>query len=323
MNLGILMWNTCNAACDHCAVSSGPKDKTSNSDEDILRLIDECCQDDPEPSIGLSGGEAFLHYDRLRKIISYASERGAKVSVNTNCFWATSLAKATTIVKEIKDIGLTKLVVSTDEFHAKYIPQERVVTAVKACKDVHLQVDLQFVSTRSTSRLSDFLAEFGDELLNISCREIPCHPVGRAGEKIRREDLFVAPGVPTGLCPSAVMSISAKGDVIPCCNTAGHLPALRIGTVTEPLVDLHDKFRTSAVMQLLCAEGPASFLGAARSAGYEAKLGYVDQCHLCYDLFQNCEIAAALKDYAATKMASVVYAHMKGVPCYQRAVDGD
>lgn len=309
------MWNTCNAACDHCAVSSNPKDRTTNSDEDIRRLIDQCCADDPEPSIGLSGGEAFLYFPRLIKIIEYARERGAKVSVNTNCYWANSREKALDLVRQIKDAGLTKLVVSTDEFHLKYIPAERVINAILACKDVHLEVDLQFVSTKRSYRLADFLEEHGDDLLNISCREIPCHPVGEARKNIAEEDLFIREGVPLGLCPSAVMSISAKGDVIPCCNTAGHLPALRIGDVREPLRDLHDKFRTSAVMQILCAEGPATFLDAAEKAGYHRERGYVDQCHLCYDLFKNERIALSLKEFAATKMSEVVYSFLKGLPC--------
>lgn len=301
------MWNTCNASCAHCAVNSGPKERAVLTDDEILRLIDGCFVNDISPYIGLSGGEAFLHVERLAKIVRYATSKGAQVSVNTNAFWATNSSKAIETVRQAKSWGLTKMVVSTDDFHAPYVPQDRIIHAIRACKKIHLEVDLQFVSTKRTSRLSDFLKTYQDDLLNISCREIPCHPVGRARREIAECDLLVEEGIPTGKCPSAVLSVSAKGDVIPCCNTAGHLPSLRIGSVGEPLDILHDKFRTSAVMQVLCECGPSALVEAAVKAGMSLRQdGYVDQCHLCYDIFRDDAIAAAAKDFAADRMTEKV-----------------
>lgn len=308
MNLGILLWNTCNAKCSHCAVNSSPTEVGYMSDEQIFALIDAAFYDSEKPTIGLSGGEAFLYFERLCTIIKYAANKGATVSVNTNGFWGTSLDTAFLKLQIAKQAGLKRLIVSIDDFHEEYIPRERPLNVIKACRKVHLEVELQYVATKASQRLADFLKENGDELLNVRCREIPCHPVGRASASVDEQDLFVQDSIPDGLCPSAVLSISAYGKVIPCCNTAGHLPSLQVGTIDEPLPDLHRKFRTDPVMRLLLTKGPKAFWETSIQAGYSPLAnGYVNQCHLCYELFKDNEVASSLKNFAVEEMTKELY----------------
>ena len=290
MNIGILLWNTCNAVCAHCAVNSGPNERPVMTDEQIFSAIDSAFYDCSRPSIGLSGGEAFVFFERLVRIIDYASSKGALVSVTTNGYWAISLERAIDKIRRVKDAGLCKLVVSTDAFHKPYIPQERVINAIRACMDVHLEVELQYVSSKRTPRLYEFLKEYGSQLLNITVREIPVHPVGRAATEVQPEDFFSKKRIPSGLCPSAIPSFSAMGDVIPCCNTAGHLPSLKLGSVDDDLPALYDRFRASSLMSVLWGKGPAALYAAARSLGMDdLEHGYIDQCHLCHHLFSDFE----------------------------------
>jgi len=278
------------------------------SDEQIMKLIDGAFYDSTAPHIGLSGGEAFLYFYRLCKFIKYASDKGALTSVNTNAFWGVTLDKAVEKLRILKEIGLTRLVVSMDDFHEEFIKPERVINVIRACKQVHQEVELQYVATKSTQRLGDFLKEHGDDLLNINCREIPCHPVGRASTMVKEEDLFLEQGIPEGLCPSAILSISAFGKVIPCCNTAGHLPTLQIGTIDDPLPELHQKFINSSLLRVLVGKGPKVLMDAAIKAGYEPRPnGYVDQCHLCYDLFKNEKTASAIKRTAEEMVQEETY----------------
>ncbi|WP_433749746.1 radical SAM protein [Paenibacillus amylolyticus] len=93
MNLGILLWNTCNAMCDHCAVSSSPFENGYMTDEQIFPIIDSAFYDCKKPKIGLSGGEAFLYFERLCNIVDYAINKGAEISINTNGFWGVSLGR--------------------------------------------------------------------------------------------------------------------------------------------------------------------------------------------------------------------------------------
>lgn len=315
MNIGILLWNKCNASCAHCAPMSGPSEKPFLTNEQIFSIIDSSFHDCDKPKIGLSGGEAFLYYERLCEIVEYAIKKGASVSVNTNGSWAVTPDKAFNRLKRLKDIGLSKLVVSTDDYHEEFIKVGSVLNVVRACKKLHLEVELQFVASKKTSRLGDFLRRYGDVFINVRCREIPCHPVGRAADHVAEEDLFLQPGLPDGLCPSAIFSVSADGRYMPCCNTAGDLPALEIGTIAEPTVNACRRFKSSALLHVLTAEGPASLVPAAVEAGYEIKSGYVDQCHLCYDLFKSAQVAHQLKlkaiDIASEKLSKKISASVK------------
>lgn len=311
MDIGILLWNTCNAKCAHCAVSSGPDQKRSMTNLDIKKIIDASFLDGSAPSIGLSGGEAFFFFDDLMELVKYATSKGAKIAINTNCFWAADESEARRIVGILKDAKVTKLVASTDVFHMKYISDDFVIRAVEACMELHLEIEIQYVSNRRTERMHSFLARHADRLVNITCREIPCHPVGRA-KNMSDQALIIGPSLPRGKCPNAVLSVSADGRYIPCCNTAGHLPALEIGRVGENQLTVFNRFKNSPIMGFLWAEGPAGFMEAAKDIGYrENSLGYVDQCHLCHDLFRDENVALALREAAEEYRINLLKAEFK------------
>lgn len=300
MDIGILVWNTCNAECSHCAVSSGPTQRGEMSLDELKRIVSEASSSGPGAKIGLSGGEAFLRLPALLELVTFATERGCVVSVNTNGFWGSTDEKAESVCRALKEAGLRRLVVSVDDFHQVYIPVERPLKVIAACKSEHLEVELQFVATRGSGRLADFLKEHGDELLNVRCREIPCHPVGRALQTQTSSDLFLRPGVPSGLCPSSILSVAADRRVIPCCNTAGHLPALQVGTLNDDLKKLDEKFRSDPCLNVLRRFGPRALVDTASRLGFELSPdGYIDQCHLCHDLFSDNTRGAKLRQESA------------------------
>lgn len=269
------------------------------TDEDIFALIDSCFADCTQPRIGFSGGEAFLYFDRLCRILRYATSKGALVSVNTNGFWGRNFDDAVTKVRILKGIPVHKLVLSMDDFHEEFINRENALNVVTACKQEHLEIELQFVATRTTSRLGDLLNSCGDRLLNITCREIPCHPVGRAEEMIRESDLFTSQAIPTGRCPSSILSVSAYGKLMPCCNTASHLPSLQLGTIRDEITTVHRRFQYDPTLSVMRSHGPHALLEAAVAAGYEhPEGGYLDQCHLCYCLFKDATVTQAIREGA-------------------------
>lgn len=300
MNLGVLLWNTCNARCDHCAVSSGPKARPEMTDTEIFKVIDSAFFDDPEPSIGFSGGEAFVFFERLCTIVSYAIDRGAIVSINTNGYWGNRPEKATEYTRRLKAIGVARLVVSTDSFHQPYIAEKSVIEVIRACREQRIEVHLQYVFKSGGPRLADFEQRHGSELDGVSTREIAAHPVGRAAEKIAASEIPGTSRLPTEACPSAIPSISADGRVIPCCNTAGHLPSLEIGRVGDDLKSLYDGFANDPLFRVMWAKGPAELYSTAKMAGLvDPQSGYVDQCHLCHEMFKCPSRAVKLRSAAS------------------------
>lgn len=281
------------------------------SNATIKKIIDQAINDSTTPSIGLSGGEAFYHFDDLIEISSYATQKGARIAINTNCFWATDTSEAVRIVRLVKGAGVAKLVASTDAFHNKYIPEACVINAIEACVEEHLEIEIQFVATKKSGRLHEFLSRNVDRLLNITAREIPMHPVGRSigasGAVLLTQDK-----IPTGKCPNAVLSVSADGRYIPCCNSAGHLPAMELGRIDEALLDVNERFLTSPVMSYLWRVGPSGLLPIAEKSGFKRSVvGYVDQCHLCHDLFQSERVAKSLMDFASNWMFDCIYENYK------------
>jgi hypothetical protein len=283
------------------------------TDDQILRAIDAAFHDDSRPSIGFSGGEVLLHVDRLCRFLSYATRRGARTSITTNAFWARTAESADTTVRRLLAAGLTRMVVSTDEFHQEFVPESRAVNAILACKRAHLEVELQWVSARGRRRMASFLAEHGDALLNINCREFPCHPVGR-GATVVAADLILQPGLPDGKCPSAVVSVAADGRVIPCCNTAGHLPTLQVGHIDEDLVALDKKNQRDPAMVVLRRLGPRR-LAEAVGEFHPNPSGYVDQCHLCFDLFKDPTIARACRAAAVDVLTDEIAGQVASSAC--------
>lgn len=277
------------------------------SNHDIFHIIDQAFDNDPQPSIGLSGGEAFLYYDDLKKIVSYATGRGGLVAINTNCFWADTPENADRIVCELIDLKVSKLVASFDAFHKKYIDEQCVINAIRSCKINHLEIELQFVASRKSSRMYSFLEKHADVFLNISCREIPCHPVGRAAN-MAPTVAFSSDYIPTSRCPNAVLSVSAEGNYLPCCNTAGHLPSLKLGSINESQSKVYDRFINSPVMNILWEKGPHYFIDTAESNGYKhPEYGYIDQCHLCYELFRDKMISNRLSEFADNEAFKAIY----------------
>jgi hypothetical protein len=74
---------------------------------------------------------------------------------------------------------------------------------------------------------------------------------------------------------------------------------MQIGTIDEPLPEMHERFMDSSLLHVLVKNGPKALIDKAISAGYKVREdGYIDQCHLCYDLFKDETVAAAVKQYA-------------------------
>jgi len=135
--------------------------KPQMTDEQYFAVVDSAFADSCSPSIGMSGGEAFLFFERLCRIVSYATGKGALVSVNTNGFWGNREARAQGYVATLKRIGLSKLVVSTDGFHSPYVREQAVINVISACIDHSLEVDLQYVYATDSSRLHEFAERCG------------------------------------------------------------------------------------------------------------------------------------------------------------------
>ena len=307
--LSLLVWNTCTAFCAHCGPESSPKDKTAVSHERVLFLIKEAGNIyNPNWCLTLSGGEIFIHYDRLLEYTSAAKKNGGYTTLITNCFWATSLEKAEELLNPLIENDLRVLGVSADHFHTPYISVERVKNAIRAARNLNLQVRLRSVASGS-GRLSDILKQIED--INpwfMPMMEMPLVPDGRANN-IPESELFLQETIPTGKCPAASLTINPSGKAMACCNGGGSHPNLQVGSVEESsLEELEYLFTTSPTINYLRNAGPyecIQYLPEDEQEKVTTKK-YVNECHLCIELFSKTDrgdkIRKAIEEEFKNKM---------------------
>ena len=298
--VGLILTERCNITCAHCWLSSGPDRHKSMRVEDALRYVEEAAELPRMEWISVTGGEPFLLYDEMLRIIRHASELGLKTECVTNCYWAVNQERAEERLNELVEAGLDVINISVDDFHQRFIPFERVENCYEAAKRLGLKVVIQSVYSRgSRLRLDEIIRRLGEEgirVLGPRPRGKPLYaiaiesgfiPIGR-GAMIPREEWPLGSGPVEGPCQVVLrdISISPDGRLLPCCSALGLLPNASIGSLTEKkLGELLEEAMKMEVFRWLREIGP---LGIAKRTGFNLDSeGYVNRCHLCYEVLRE------------------------------------
>ncbi len=304
MDLNILVTNRCNATCDHCAPASGPRDRTELSRNEIFSCISQASETAAKSGqhLGISGGEPFLNYPLLLDVVDFASQRGFRVSVTTNGFWARSVEIAIEKLRPLRVRGLSAMSISRSPFHARFIPVDRVRNTLEAAAELGLRIHIKAVVTRSFP-LSRLLAGLDDAAARADAlvQTIPVYPFGRASEKVPESELYLRPGIPMLPCPGPALTINPAGVAMPCCNPGGEGDLLRLGNVRDQgLAELRQRFHQDPVMRIIHEHGPGYVVSAIRGRGLGHKLrdDYVGVCHLCGQIAADPELAAVAREVA-------------------------
>jgi MoaA/NifB/PqqE/SkfB family radical SAM enzyme len=303
MYLNLLMTNRCNAHCDHCAPESGPLDLRELSLEEVFSYITQAASIVPEHRrLGLSGGEVFLHYPRLIRIVEFATQKKFEVTITSNAFWARTVEGALEKLRPLRELGLSVLAISRSQFHERYIPIARLRNCLLAASELGQGVVLKVVVTRSHP-LSRLLEGLDDALAVAGARveTIPCYPFGRANEQVPASELYTRPDIPMLPCPGARFTITPSGDAYPCCNLDSKAKLLNLGNVREQSISgLYQAFSRSSLMRIIHDRGPGYFVPAIRERGLGHKLGheYVGICQLCHQIASDPELVEVARDVA-------------------------
>lgn len=286
--IGIIPWHTCNAMCRHCANGGSRSNDTAISHADVLTLIEEISFHLPAGwRLALSGGEIFLHYERMLEYIKLAKDLGGCTTLMTNGFWAEAYSKTCKIMRQLRDLGVTSLGVSTDAFHQEFVPIDNIVNIIKAAGKVGLALHVRVVATASYG-----LRQAVEQLSRahpwfVTFTEMPLIPWGRARD-IDSRDLIHSRKIPAGKCPGAGPMIKASGEMTLCCNALAAGEALTVGSLGEhSLRDLLKAYTKNLLRRYLVVHGPAlcvRFLNSAQKRTLR-DMAFTHECHLCTWLF--------------------------------------
>lgn len=287
----------CNAFCDHCYTSCGPKVSRKRLDLEKAKQVIE--QASSLPNIAkrchIGGGEATIFWDDLLEMLNHAKKFGFYNSIVTNGWWGKDPEKARQKTLELKNAGLEKMEFSMSAFHQDYIDPQVVPNIIRAAKEYGIKVVLR-VSTTKSHRASEALRciesmEQGD----ISICSSKVTAMGRAKAAIPIDDLWTEPGIPLGACHEVLnLTVNPDGDIFPCCAGSETCPPLKLGNCFESsIASIMKNLRGNTLVKMLVHSGPAFYATLIEEAGYGHKLHseYTNYCHLCNHIFTDPELS--------------------------------
>lgn len=286
MDLVLVLASRCNAACTHCTTSCGPHETQALPECDIRRVMDEAAAlcDGTPLRFNITGGEPFLEFELLTRVIAYGAHLGGLVTCATNAYWARSDEIAREKLGMLRDAGLRALSVSVSRFHQRYVPLARVRRVLEIARSLDLCTELKGAVTHSdlgpAGAIHGWKRELDADRINI----FPVLPYLRSGAELPEEDYYRERGLPWQRCPSDIVCIEPDGEVMSCCGPGASKQFLHLGNIRETtLAQLRHRFRTAPRQRILREQGPIFFAQRAIEAGLGDLLreSYAGPCDLC------------------------------------------
>lgn len=284
--LVLIMHKKCNASCSICCFNCTPACKEKLDVDTMLSYIDQTENIEDITSISLTGGEPFLEYRTLRKLIQRATERGKSVSTITNGYWAVSYEEAFKRLSELKKLGLKHLNISHDRYHQEYINTDYVKNLLDAALQLGIATTLVMVTIKN-DKIGDIIDKLDNSLYGTSLNRSPCLPAGAASEL--SQDCFDRIMDVNGLrCVyGRNMVVGYDGGIFPCCSQVIYETGLGIGHYNDiTLSESLNKLENNALLYLIRNESMDFFIDIAKNKlNIEIPDKVVNVCELCAKLF--------------------------------------
>ncbi len=286
----------CSAACRFCYYNCSPEKDGLMP----VRLALDCwaglknlAQD--KAKIHLTGGEVFLYWEHLKKILTEADKKnlGTVDLIETNGFWATDEKIIKERIRFLDCYGMETLKVSYDHFHAEFIDFASVRRLVDTARELLGPDRVRVRWEKYLERPFEFQGLSEEQIADI-CREAladsPCRFSGRAA-------LLLGPlaadktveQISRWHCKKSFLS--AKGvHIDPHGNVfSGLCSGIIIANARQKKLDAIWETLDFGRDEIICSVfegGPAKLMEIAVKFGYKKRRLYAGKCHLCTELRQ-------------------------------------
>lgn len=295
-SLGLHITDRCNAKCLHCAFFCSPEIKGCMELKEARKYITDAKALDAE-IICITGGEPMLYPVLVEKMVSECSRLSfSQIWLFTNGFWASKKFKATAIATKLRNLGLTKMFLSIDFFHQRYISIQSVKNAVEASLESGLEVSIDARFIGKPNEQNEFnlttcshLRFLGSLLSKVEVIKAQPMFVGRAAESLAKHvEMKPLSEILTEKCPGAWAGGTLESPLGVDVDEYGFVtvcPGLSIGNTCEvslrKIVGDYD-YRDFAVIAVIYDEGLKGLTNLASRYGFITKRAYINGCHLCY-----------------------------------------
>jgi MoaA/NifB/PqqE/SkfB family radical SAM enzyme len=268
--LHILLTYQCTYECDHCFVWGSPHQTGTLTYEQIAQILHQA-KEAGVSSIYFEGGEPFLYYTILAKVVHKASHMGFDVGIVSNAYWATSVADAEEWLRPLAG-HLADFTVSSDLFHGDESLGEFAQNALAAAHWLHIPTGLISVAQPDAAAV-----ESHGQIENESAVMYR----GRAAKKLV-EKATSHPWEGFDSCLHEDLREPGRVHVDPLGNV--HIcQGISIGNVFETsLKTICENYDADShpICGLLLSGGPAALVS---EYNLPHASHYADGCHLCYE----------------------------------------
>lgn len=273
--LHLLLTYMCNSECEHCFVYSGPRARGTFTVGQIQRILDEATKIGTIEWIYFEGGEPFLFYPVMVEGIKMARDKGFKVGIVTNSYFATNTEDIELWLKPLQKLGIGDFRVSNDPYHFDDEDDNPALRTWKVAQKLNMPVADIHIEKPAITGGEDKEQDKGEPVIGGTTMFR-----GRAVEKLlaglplrHREEFTECPY--EDLESPQRVHLDSYGNVHLC-------QGLSMGNMWDtPLSDLvkHYDAGSHPICDPLVKGGPA-LLAKQYKVKHDDK--YVDACHFCY-----------------------------------------
>jgi len=319
--LSVMLTYACTAACKNCGTSSSPKDKNKLNLGAALSGIEQA-KTLNFSNVVFTGGESTLRWKDLLVALRHAREFELPTRLVTNAHWATSPARASILIDELRQAGLDEINFSTGDQHVRFVPLERVifaaVAAIKRKMAVHIMIELteeRAISKDDVLNHAHIQQLSEDERGLLMTTESPWMPLDPDDIESYPEGIAIdGSNVSKSLgCDSVLQTyvLQADGRIGSCCGLGmRHVPELSVG-ITEG-----DSFLSEAIQAAeedflkiwLRYKGPEKILAWVAKydpeISWEGKYGHC--CQACMRIYQDPRVHEVIHNHYHEIVSEVV-----------------
>jgi hypothetical protein len=311
----IVLTEVCHVGCAHCGYIGSKRDREVEGPE--LESWIEQMVGYGIPEIIFTGGEAFERYDILAAGVKRARECGARISVFTSSYWATSPDEARKKLQGLK--GLTKVYLSTDLYHQKRVPFAHVRNAVDAAIEMGIpQISLNITYANESDRayVASQYEDYGKRV-EFYCERVIPNPKFSARVLAGQDPLHgLDPGRYLSKCWLGTPLVDPKGDLFACHigKAAAHGDFTKspyfLGNLREAsFKQVMGWSQARPDYQYLRTHGPTGVAEMAQNSPklveHLSRTEYTTACDMCMCVLSSPKGAESLDEYAGKRTTEI------------------
>jgi MoaA/NifB/PqqE/SkfB family radical SAM enzyme len=268
----LLLTYQCTHECDHCFVWGSPFQEGTMTLKQVRAILRQAAEMGTVDWIYFEGGEPFLYYPVLLKLVQEARSAGFKAGLVTNAYWATDRDDAREWLAPFSDL-IADLSLSADAYHGSEGEDFPAKRAQEVAKELGIPVEtIAITQPEARAPAAVGMLPPGESLLMYK---------GRAARKLAPLGTQ-QPWREFTTCPYEELEDPGRVHIDPLGNV--HLcQGISIGNVFQnPLREICAEYRPGQhpIVGPLLQGGPVEL---ARRYQFSPQEKYADACHLCYE----------------------------------------